>query len=98
MVVLFLIYCTVTYRYNCKDVVVAGNRYVYSSANTEVSLDKHALILDERDLYPEIFSNGIAHGPDGLNRYPDLLQIMRYNISHDFAHERSGRDQTRLYV
>ncbi|CDO93217.1 unnamed protein product [Kluyveromyces dobzhanskii CBS 2104] len=99
IVALFLIYCSFTYWTNSKDILAAEERYLNSGAETQVSIDKH-MMLDERDLYPDLTSrNGLMAEPYHFNRYPNLSQIVEFNARQDSqASSSTVRDMTRLYV
>lgn len=98
IVVLFGIYCGVTYWQNCKDILMPEERYQDSPAETQISIDKHMMMLDERDLYPDITSRiGFDLGNRGLTRYPDLVQLLKYN-NREQSQTIVGRDSTRLYI
>lgn len=73
-------------------------RYQDSPAETQISIDKHMMMLDERDLYPDITSRiGFDLGNRGLTRYPDLVQLLKYN-NREQSQTTVGRDSTRLYI
>ncbi|QEU59857.1 hypothetical protein KDRO_C03790 [Kluyveromyces lactis] len=99
IVLLFIIYCTVTYWANSKNILAAEERYLNSAPETQISIDKHMMMLDERDLYPELNSrNGFEFEKNDLNRYPNLIHIVKFNDREESVTSSTERDMTRLYI
>lgn len=79
--------------------MAAEERYLNSAPETQISIDKHMMMLDERDLYPELNSrNGFEFEKNDLNRYPNLIHIVKFNAREESVTSSTERDMTRLYI